>query len=71
LGIARELYNGMDLTRRGSTLLVTDDGYRVSRVEVTPGIRIQKAADLPLRFLISGNQSHAASFACASPSRRK
>lgn len=55
LGIARELHNGMDVTRRDSTLLVTDDGYRVSRVEVTPRIGIQKAADLPLRFLINSN----------------
>jgi DNA-3-methyladenine glycosylase len=53
LGITRELQNGVDLTRRGSTLQVVDDGYHVSRVVVTPRIGIKKAADLPLRFLIS------------------
>lgn len=55
LGIARELDNGVDITRRGSTLQVIDDGYRVSRVEVTPRIGIQKAAELPLRFLIASD----------------
>jgi DNA-3-methyladenine glycosylase len=55
LGIARELHNGVDLTRRDSTLLIADDGYRVSRVDVTPRIGIRKAADLPLRFLISSD----------------
>jgi DNA-3-methyladenine glycosylase len=53
LGIARELHNGVDMTRRGSTLQVIDDGYHVSRVDVTPRIGIQKAAELPLRFLIT------------------
>lgn len=52
LGIARELHNGVDMTRRGSTLQIIDDGYPVSRVDVTPRIGIQKAASLPLRFLI-------------------
>lgn len=53
LGITRELHNGVDVTRQGSTLRVVDDGYHVSHVEVTPRIGIQKAADLPLRFLIT------------------
>lgn len=52
LGITRALHNGVDLTRQGSTLQVIEDGYHVSRVDVTPRIGIQKAADLPLRFLI-------------------
>jgi DNA-3-methyladenine glycosylase len=55
LGIGRELRDGVDVTRRGSTLRVVDDGYHISHVDVTPRIGIQKAADLPLRFLITGN----------------
>lgn len=55
LGITRGLHNGVDLCRRGSVLQVVDDGYHVSRVGVTPRIGIQKAADLPLRFLITGD----------------
>ncbi len=54
LGITRG-HNGVDVTRRGSTLQVVDDGYHVSRVVVTPRIGIKKAADLPLRFLITGD----------------
>jgi DNA-3-methyladenine glycosylase len=55
LGITRELLNGVDLTRRGSPLQVVDDGYHVLRVDITPRIGIQKAADLPLRFLIASD----------------
>jgi DNA-3-methyladenine glycosylase len=55
LGISRELYNGVDMTRQGSTLEVVDDGYHVPRVVVTPRIGLKKAADLPLRFLITGD----------------
>jgi DNA-3-methyladenine glycosylase len=59
LGIARELHNGVDMTRRDATLQVVDDGYRVSRVDVTPRIGIQKAADFPLRFLIASDPAKA------------
>ena len=55
LGITLKVHNGVDVTRRESTLQVVDDGYQVSRVDVTPRIGIQKAADLPLRFLIAGD----------------
>jgi DNA-3-methyladenine glycosylase len=55
LGITRQLHNGVDVTRQSSTLRVLDDGYHVSHVEVTPRIGIQKAADLPLRFLIASD----------------
>ncbi|MGB7354127.1 MAG: DNA-3-methyladenine glycosylase [Acidobacteriaceae bacterium] len=55
LGIARDLHNGVDLTRRDSPLQIIDDGYRASRIDVTPRIGIQKAADLPLRFLIAAS----------------
>jgi DNA-3-methyladenine glycosylase len=60
LGITRTLHNGVDVTRRGSTLQVVEDGYRVSRVVVTPRIGIQKGADLPLRFLIASDHRAAA-----------
>jgi DNA-3-methyladenine glycosylase len=48
LGITRELHNGVDVTRKGSTVQVLEDGYHVPRIDVTPRIGIQKAADLPL-----------------------
>lgn len=54
LGIARELHNGVDMTRRGSPLQILDEGFNVSRIDVTPRIGLLKAADLPLRFLIPG-----------------
>lgn len=57
LGIARELHNGIDMTRRASILQVIDDGYFASGVKVTPRIGIHKAADLPLRFLIAGDRA--------------
>jgi FixJ family two-component response regulator len=53
--LTRELHNGVDVTRQGATLQVVDDGYHVSRVVVTPRIGITKAADLPLRFLITSD----------------
>jgi DNA-3-methyladenine glycosylase len=56
LGITRELHNGVDVTRRGSILRVVDDGYHVTSVDVTPRIGIQKAVDLPLRFLIASDR---------------
>lgn len=52
-GITRDLHNGIDVTRRASILHIVDDGYQAINVEVTPRIGIQKAADLPLRFLIT------------------
>jgi DNA-3-methyladenine glycosylase len=55
LGITRELHNGVDVTRRSSTLQIVDDGYHVPRVVVTPRIGLKKAADLPLRFLITND----------------
>jgi DNA-3-methyladenine glycosylase len=55
LGITLKLHNGVDATRRDSTLQVVDDGYQVPPVAVTPRIGIQKGADLPLRFLITSD----------------
>ena len=55
-GITRERDNGKDLTSMRSDLFIADDGYRVRRVLTTPRIGITKAAGLPLRFLIAGNE---------------
>jgi DNA-3-methyladenine glycosylase len=56
LCIVRELDNGKDLTQIKSDLFVTDDGYKVPRVIVTPRVGITRAVDLPLRFAIAGNR---------------
>ena len=33
-----------------------DDGFHVETIAVTPRIGITKSADLPLRYVISGNR---------------
>lgn len=55
-GITRERDNEKDLTSPKSDLFIADDGFRPRRVEVTPRIGITKAAERPLRFIISGNK---------------
>jgi DNA-3-methyladenine glycosylase len=55
-GITRERDNGKDLTSARSDLFITDDGYRAHRILTTPRIGITKAAGLPLRYLIAGNE---------------
>jgi len=55
-GITRERDNGKDLTSARSDLFVTDDGYRARRILITPRIGITKAAGLPLRYVIAGNE---------------
>jgi len=54
-GITRERDNGKDLTSARSDLFIADDGYRVRRILTTPRIGISKAAGLPLRYVIAGN----------------
>ena len=54
-GIGRSEQNGVDLTRPASELRIADDGFTPAEILATPRIGIQKAADLPLRFLIAGN----------------
>ena len=54
-GITRERDNGKDLTAASSDLWLADDGFRVRRVQVTPRIGINKAVELPLRYIIAGN----------------
>jgi DNA-3-methyladenine glycosylase len=53
--ITRERDNGKDLTSKRSDLFIADDGYRVSRILITPRIGITKAAERPLRYVIAGN----------------
>ncbi len=55
-GITRERDNGKDLTSARSDLFIADDGYRVRRILTTPRIGITKAAELPLRYVIAGNE---------------
>jgi DNA-3-methyladenine glycosylase len=54
--ITRERDNGKDLTSGRSDLVIADDGYRVGRILTTPRIGITKASELPLRYLIAGNE---------------
>jgi DNA-3-methyladenine glycosylase len=55
-GITRERDNGKDLTNARSDLFIADDGYRVVGVLTTPRIGITKAAGLPLRYIVAGNE---------------
>jgi DNA-3-methyladenine glycosylase len=55
-GITRERDNGKDLTSARSDLWVADDGFRPRRILTTPRIGINKAAELPLRYIIAGNR---------------
>jgi DNA-3-methyladenine glycosylase len=54
-GITRATHNGIDLLSADSDLQLRDDGYTTHSVVTTPRIGITKAAERPLRFLISGN----------------
>jgi len=56
LGVTRARDNDKDLTSPDSDLFIADDGFQVPRVMVTPRIGITKAAALPLRYVIAGNQ---------------
>jgi DNA-3-methyladenine glycosylase len=55
LSITRPRDNGKDMVSRRSDLRVMDDGFRVGKVAVTPRIGITKSAEMPLRYVISGN----------------
>ena len=54
-GITRAADNGRDLTSPASGLWIGDDGFRARGVTVTRRVGITKAADMPLRYLLSGN----------------
>jgi DNA-3-methyladenine glycosylase len=55
-GITREHDNGKDLTTAKSDLYAADDGYQPDKITITCRIGIRKAAELPLRYIISGNK---------------
>lgn len=55
LGIARPTHNGMDLTRSDSPLAIYDDGHACKEITVAKRIGIRKAAELPLRFFLTGH----------------
>ncbi|HEY6306200.1 MAG TPA: DNA-3-methyladenine glycosylase [Candidatus Angelobacter sp.] len=58
LSITRPRDNGKDVVSARSNLRVLEgnDGFRVARIEVTARIGIVKSADMPLRYVISGNK---------------
>jgi DNA-3-methyladenine glycosylase len=55
-GITRSADNGRDLTARSSGLWIGDDGSRPPTVSITSRIGITKAAEMPLRYIVQGNQ---------------
>jgi DNA-3-methyladenine glycosylase len=55
-GITRERDNGKDLTSSRSDLYIADDGSAPPRVVITKRIGINKAVDMPLRFVVEGNR---------------
>ena len=54
-GITRARDNGCDLTSPAASLWIADDGYRSRGIVLTPRIGINKAAALPLRYLLGRN----------------
>lgn len=55
-GITRPRDNEKDLTSTESDLWIADDGLPRPRVTITARIGITKAAEKPLRFIVSGNR---------------
>src|SRR5947209_4572181 len=55
-GITRERDNGKNLTSAGSDLWIGDDGYRPRRMLISKRVGITKAAEMPLRYVIAGNE---------------
>ncbi len=55
-GITRPRDNGKDLTSTQSDLWLADDGFRPARIATTVRIGITKAAAMPLRYVIAGNE---------------
>lgn len=53
LDITRKNSNDLDLTSPDSPIQIADDGTHPTDIQTTPRIGLSKAADLPLRFLIS------------------
>lgn len=55
-GITRPRDNGKDLTSGQSDLWLGDDGFRTAHIATTVRIGITKAAAMPLRYVIAGNE---------------
>lgn len=55
LGITRPRDNAKDMLSPESDLQVRDDGFRSVDILTTPRIGITKSAEMPLRYVISGN----------------
>jgi DNA-3-methyladenine glycosylase len=55
-GITRERDNEKDLASAKSDLWIGDDGSPRPRVKITARIGITKAAERPLRYIVSGNR---------------
>jgi DNA-3-methyladenine glycosylase len=53
--ITRARDNGCDLTSPASSLWIGEDGFRATKIQITPRVGISKAADQPLRFFLAGN----------------
>lgn len=56
LGITRERDNDKDMLSPRSDLQVMDDGYKSENVVITRRIGITKSPDMPLRYVLEGNQ---------------
>jgi DNA-3-methyladenine glycosylase len=56
LGITRARDNAKDMVSRGSDLQLMEDGFRPGKIAVTPRIGIVKSAEMPLRYVIAGNE---------------
>jgi DNA-3-methyladenine glycosylase len=54
--ITRERDNGIDFTSKSSGLWIGDDGFKARKIAITPRIGITKAAENPLRYILSGNR---------------
>jgi DNA-3-methyladenine glycosylase len=55
-GITRERDNGKDLASSRSDLYIADDGTPPPEVLITKRIGINKAVEMPLRYIVAGNR---------------
>jgi DNA-3-methyladenine glycosylase len=62
LAITRPAHNGLDLLDPESPLQLRQDDWQPGPIQITPRIGIRHAADLPLRFAVTGHS-------CVSPLR--
>lgn len=55
-GITRERDNGKEMASSRSDLYIADDGSQPPKLLITKRIGITKAADMPLRYIVTGNR---------------